>query len=334
MKADQKRRIFRVHHRRRYTVIASAALENTALSWKARGLLAYLLTRPDDWRMRFGHLENQAPDGVTALRSGVKELTKAGHLALVTLRDEGGRVVGKEYVVYEDPADNPEHGPADRGAGNRHLGADDGPTEMQVSHKTVNPQDGKPASLPSTEKAPSTESDLFGSSDADPREAPSPDAVEAEPVEAEPAHPEDTGLPFPADSRERSAAEYLYYRLLEFESPRVVQVEAVELEAPGAREEALQAWAKVFDLMVRRDGATWDEIRAVLHWLLDVDDWWVPQGNFQSATKLRDWTGTKPDRVRRWRVFLHKARNAKPRTHGTLRTQSDAARLASTLAVG
>lgn len=85
-----------------YVMIDRRLIENPLLSWKAKGLLAYLLSRPDDWTVRFRDLVNRAPDGAHTIRAAMKELRKAGHVK-VTAERERGRVKQWVYTVYELP---------------------------------------------------------------------------------------------------------------------------------------------------------------------------------------------------------------------------------------
>ena len=64
------RTILRVVHRERFTIIDNRILENSSLSWAARGVLAYLLSRPDDWRIIVKDIQRRGDlgrDGVYAL---------------------------------------------------------------------------------------------------------------------------------------------------------------------------------------------------------------------------------------------------------------------------
>ena len=103
-----------------FVVIERAALEDERLSWKARGLLAYLLTRPDNWQVRFSHLMQQAPEGERALRGAFAELCDCGYAALVTPRDGEGRLEGRQWVIYES-ARQPEAGEHGAEAAHRNL---------------------------------------------------------------------------------------------------------------------------------------------------------------------------------------------------------------------
>lgn len=95
--------IARVKHERGFTIIDNAALCDQRLSWKARGLLAYLLSRPDHWKVIAEALENEAPDGRASVRSGLAELQHFGYLVVTKGRDEHGRFVVTDTTVYERP---------------------------------------------------------------------------------------------------------------------------------------------------------------------------------------------------------------------------------------
>lgn len=90
-----------------YAQIDKRPLENETLSWKAKGLLAYLLAKPDDWEIRMEQLASASSDGLKAVRSALAELKAAGHAELKVVH-EGGRAVGKRWVVKELASDMPE----------------------------------------------------------------------------------------------------------------------------------------------------------------------------------------------------------------------------------
>ena len=86
------------HHDHGYVVIQNKALEDSRLSCKARGLLAYLLTRPKDWSVNCKHLATIGPDGPTAIRSALKELRNAGY---AKLEMGGSGAGGSVWVICE-----------------------------------------------------------------------------------------------------------------------------------------------------------------------------------------------------------------------------------------
>jgi len=102
-----------------FVMIDRRPIENPKLSWKAKGILAYLLSRPDNWIVRLTDLVNRSPDGVYAIRGAINELKKAGHVSSKEVRDGEGKFLRYELEVYELPftskplinfpqADNPQ----------------------------------------------------------------------------------------------------------------------------------------------------------------------------------------------------------------------------------
>jgi hypothetical protein len=88
-----------------YVILNKDFLENDALSWKAKGLLAYLLSRPDDWTVIVRDLIRRSKDGRDSVYAALKELTVAGYLEMELERD-GGKFARRRYVVYERPREN------------------------------------------------------------------------------------------------------------------------------------------------------------------------------------------------------------------------------------
>jgi len=98
---------FKQHKRKSYTVVDNTFINDNNLSWKAKGILLYLFSRPDDWQVYIKDLINKAADGEKALRSGLKELEKFGYLTRFVERDEKGRFTKTIYQVFEVPEENP-----------------------------------------------------------------------------------------------------------------------------------------------------------------------------------------------------------------------------------
>lgn len=97
--------IHRIYNRDRpFAQIDKRPLDNPLLSWKAKGLLAYFMSRPDDWIIRTEQLLTVSCDGEFSLRSAMKELRDAGHAELVHIRSEDGReAMGTEWHIHEIP---------------------------------------------------------------------------------------------------------------------------------------------------------------------------------------------------------------------------------------
>ncbi len=88
---------------RDYTVMNNTFLRDDKLSWKAKGLFAYILSLPEDWKIYLNELQTHATDGETSLRSAIKELTDNGYIVQKRLKDDKGRWASYVYQIIENP---------------------------------------------------------------------------------------------------------------------------------------------------------------------------------------------------------------------------------------
>jgi len=86
-----------------YVMINKSAIQDEKLSWKAKGLLSYLLSMPDDWQVYETELVKHSKDGRESTRSTIKELITAGYIerSKDRIRDDKGLLKGYEYRIYE-----------------------------------------------------------------------------------------------------------------------------------------------------------------------------------------------------------------------------------------
>jgi len=85
------------------TVDMEPIRKDSDLSWKAKGLLIYLLDRPPNWKVNFTHLSKVSKEGKTALRTAVDELKKNGYLSIKKVRGKGGQIRKWEWNLTENP---------------------------------------------------------------------------------------------------------------------------------------------------------------------------------------------------------------------------------------
>ena len=64
----------RIEKTRDYTVMANHHLRNKELSLKAKGLLSYMLSLPEDWNYTLSGLATSCKDGLDSVRQAVSEL--------------------------------------------------------------------------------------------------------------------------------------------------------------------------------------------------------------------------------------------------------------------
>lgn len=99
--------IFRVEKNNNYVTMNRTSLKDERLSWKAKGLHAYMLSMPDDWEFYDTELERHAKDGRDALKSAIKELKEHGYLIRKQIRKKDGKIAYETTVVEKPLTDNP-----------------------------------------------------------------------------------------------------------------------------------------------------------------------------------------------------------------------------------
>lgn len=92
---------------RNFYMLDKQISEDKRLSWAARGLLIYLLGKPDHWTVSPAALVNETkgsdkPSGRDAVYSLLKELLNAGYLSRVQNK-KGGQFDSVDYLVSETP---------------------------------------------------------------------------------------------------------------------------------------------------------------------------------------------------------------------------------------
>jgi DNA-binding MarR family transcriptional regulator len=85
-----------------FTILDNLTIRDHRLSWAARGILAYLLSMPPTWRTSAERLAAASPNGVTYVRSALKELETNGYLRRRKTQDERGQWT-TELFVYGRP---------------------------------------------------------------------------------------------------------------------------------------------------------------------------------------------------------------------------------------
>ena len=94
--------IIRVEKQGNFVSIDKTCIEDSRLSYKAKGLHTYLMIRPDNWKPILAQLSNVSTDKQGSVRSGMKELEKYGYIVRRPIKDNG-KIVDWEHTVYEKP---------------------------------------------------------------------------------------------------------------------------------------------------------------------------------------------------------------------------------------
>jgi len=87
---------------RGYVALPNSVTEDHRLSFKALGVLTYLLSRPDDWRPNYMQLMSTHTDGEHSVRAALTELEEAGYYKREKVRHPDG-TFGWLTTVFEVP---------------------------------------------------------------------------------------------------------------------------------------------------------------------------------------------------------------------------------------
>lgn len=238
-----------------YTKIGNNVLQDKTLTYKARGVFAYLLSKPSDWEISMADLDNNSPsEGLFAIRSGLKELEAAGYAVQKVARDEGTmKLMGRRWLVSENKeavaqVESLDFVPLERVDGRLKLIL----PRCGLTNVVI-PDVGKPERRETTDnkrKKEQIKETNKGKSKGTP--------------------------PFSEDGWQYKAASWWYDKLLE----AGLLTRALSREY---RSHTIQKWAAVLDLLHRKENYEPIEIGKVLKWLFDTKDYTKANGEFDKG---------------------------------------------------
>lgn len=93
----------RIANRTKFVQVSNDTARDARLSFKARGMLTWLLSHSDGWTSNAADVERAGTEGREAIRKGLHELEAAGYLVRRRFRDPETQRWGMEWTVYERP---------------------------------------------------------------------------------------------------------------------------------------------------------------------------------------------------------------------------------------
>ena len=93
---------FTIEKNKNYTIMSNYHLQDKNLSYKAKGLLSFMLSLPEDWDYSINGLVSISKEGVKAIKNILQELQKCGYLVIKKKQNEIGQFE-YEYLIYEYP---------------------------------------------------------------------------------------------------------------------------------------------------------------------------------------------------------------------------------------
>lgn len=92
--------IFRIYKNKNFTVMSNKHLKDKKLSYRAKGLLSFMLLLPDNWDYSINGLVKVSKEGTKAIKTILKELQEVGYLEIIRKRGPKGQYE-YEYQIYE-----------------------------------------------------------------------------------------------------------------------------------------------------------------------------------------------------------------------------------------
>ena len=94
--------VIRVIKNKNYTTISNQLFKNKGISLKAKGLMGYLLSLPNDWNLSINGIVACSKEGRRAIGNIINELIAAGYIERNQVR-KNGKFIGYDYFVFEQP---------------------------------------------------------------------------------------------------------------------------------------------------------------------------------------------------------------------------------------
>lgn len=147
-----------------FTQINNSVLLNPHLTLKAKGLLAVMMSRPEQWVFYMDWLEKQSRDGREAHQTAMRELEKGKYVVRLRVQRPNGTFKGWEYLVDDAPILDIEPGTIVVQEDENPLPPTDGKPgrRSQLTDKRENRQSGKP-----TDGKPAANKKEFNKTDSD-----------------------------------------------------------------------------------------------------------------------------------------------------------------------
>lgn len=86
-----------------YSILSNGFINDPALSYAEVGLLTFLLSKPNNWKVNVQNLVNSHTNGKDAVYAVLKSLGEKGYIEREQEQGEGGKFSQISYVVREEP---------------------------------------------------------------------------------------------------------------------------------------------------------------------------------------------------------------------------------------
>lgn len=86
-----------------FVQIPNSILINPDISLKAKGVLALMLSLPDNWNFSIEGIAGKCKESRECISNAVRELESAGYIKRTMMRGDDGKIIRMEYEIFEEP---------------------------------------------------------------------------------------------------------------------------------------------------------------------------------------------------------------------------------------
>jgi predicted transcriptional regulator len=130
--------VFKIEKTKDYTVMSNYHLRDKNLSYKAKGLLSFMLSLPEDWDYSLAGLCSISKESRDGIKSILKELQENHYVEIENVRGDKG-YFEYNYLIYEIPhfieLENNKNNP---GMENPHLDSPNVEIPTQINTNKIN----------------------------------------------------------------------------------------------------------------------------------------------------------------------------------------------------
>ena len=80
-----------------FSIITNNIVNDERLSFGAKGVACYLLSKPIGWQFYLTDIQNHSNEGLYSVKNYIKELEDIGFLERIKIKNEKGQFVGLDY---------------------------------------------------------------------------------------------------------------------------------------------------------------------------------------------------------------------------------------------
>lgn len=95
--------VFKKHRRYKFTQVDNEVIIRPDLSAKSKGILLYLMSKPETWKPNIRDISNNMLEGYKAINSGMHELVELGYAKMYPTKLDDGSFSGTTWEVCDVP---------------------------------------------------------------------------------------------------------------------------------------------------------------------------------------------------------------------------------------